>query len=599
MTGGGFYQEEELEGKFYDAKLTKRLLKYLRPYTTLVIFTIGIMIISSLLALVQPYLFKLIIDNSIGKGNLKLLVSYSFVLFAVLFARFLTVFFEMYYSQYLGERINIDIRNEIFSKIIKLDIKYFDKNPTGRILTRMTSDVDALNELFTSGFIPIFSNIITLVGILCVLFYMSVKLSLLSLVIVPPSFILTLLFRIGLRKGFRATRLAISKLNTFLAESLAGIKDIQLFTAEEQTYARFKKLNENYYNTQKRVVIYHAIYWPLIDIFTSIATSLIIYYGGASIIAGRLSFGTLFAFITYIDMFYGPIKELADKFNILQSAMAAAERIFKLLDEPILISSPVKALSPPKTIEQLKFENVYFAYDDKNFVLKNITFELKRGEKLAIVGFTGAGKTSIINLLFRYYDPQKGKILINGVDIREYDIEKLREKFALVAQDVFLFSSSIIDNILMWKYKLTPEQLSSVLSELGAGNLANRLSEKIGERGATLSSGERQLISFARALVNSPELLVLDEATANIDPRTEKLIQRATEKVLEGRTAIIIAHRLSTIKSVDRIMVIHRGQIEEEGTLEDLLEKGGIFYKLYRLQYVNVDLPYKEGINVD
>ena len=588
MHAGGFYEEEEIAGRFYDARLMRRLMKYLAPYKFFVILSVILLIISTLFALAQPYVIKLVVDNSIAKGNLHLLMQYSLIFFVLILARFFVLFGQMYYTQYLGERINIDIRNQIFDKFCLLDIRYFDKNPVGRLVTRISSDVDALNELFTAGLIPIFSDIFTLIGIVGVLFIMSYKLSLLSFTIIPPLVLVTLLFRVVLRKGFRATRVAIARLNAFLAENLSGIKEIQLFNAEEEAHRGFKDLNENYYNVQKKVVIYHSAYWPLIDMLTSITTALILWYGGGQIIRGTLSFGTLFAFITYVDMFYGPIKELADKFNILQSAMAAAERIFGVLDEPVKISAPYFPKPAPETIESIKFDNVSFAYDGDHFVLKDITFELTRGEKLAIVGFTGAGKTTIINLLFRFYDPQKGRILINGVDIRDYDIVKLRQKFALVPQDVFLFSDSIKENILLWSERLGKEELIRMLFELGAESIVDRLEEKLGERGATLSSGERQIVSLARALVTSPELLVLDEATANIDPETERIVQRATEKALEGRTAIVIAHRLSTIKAVDRIIVIHKGRIEESGTLDELLEKSGLFYKLYTLQYGDI-----------
>ena len=583
-----FFSEEDSLGKVYDSRLMKRLLRYLKPYKWFVLFAFILILISSGFYLVGPHLIKIAIDEYIMKNNIGGLSFIALVyLFALIFG-FVMKSFHTYIMQIIGQKVMYDMRMEIFTHLQGLSISFFNRNPVGRLITRVTTDVDALNELFASGVVTIFGDIFTLLGIIVFLLYYNVKLALITFSVVPILFIAAFLFKTKVRKSFREVRIRIARINSFLQENITGMKIVQIFNREEKNFGKFDSLNKDHLDAYLQTIFYYAIFYPAVEIISSLAIALIVWYGGINVLNNALSLGSLVAFITYAQRFYQPISDLSEKYNILQAAMAASERIFKLLDTKISIPESPKPVKIKVLKGDIEFKNVWFAYN-KDYVLKDISFKVKRGQSIAFVGATGAGKSTIINLLARFYDPDRGAVFIDGIDIKNMTKKTLRENLGVVLQDVFLFSGDIKYNISLGDDNISFEKIRKAAVEVNIEKFISKLpggySEDIRERGSILSFGQRQLLAFARALVYDPKILVLDEATSNVDTETEILIQNAVKKLMNGRTSIIIAHRLSTIQNTDKIIVIHKGGIREVGTHQQLLAKRGIYYKLYLLQY--------------
>ncbi len=584
-----YHREEEITGKAYDARLMRRLLKYLAPHKLYVVISIPLLLLISALQLAGPYLTKIAIDRYIVTQNMLGLSRLALIFLAVLVSTFFLRYLQFYIMQLLGQKVMFDMRMKLFSHLQEMSLSFFDKNPVGRLITRLTNDIEVLNEMLTSGVIAIFGDIFSLVGIVIVMLLLDFKLALVSFAILPLLIYATILFRQKVRKSYRAIRTRIARINAFLQESVVGISIIQIFNREKKSFGKFEGLNHHYLEACLQSLFYHAIFSPLVEIISSVAVALIVWYGGGQILKSVLTFGALVAFIQYVERFYHPIRDLSEKYTIMQAAMASSERIFKLLDTEAEVKDPELPLSISTIQGKIEFKDVWFAYNDKENVLCDISFCVQPGEKVAIVGATGAGKTSIINLLARFYDPQKGKILIDGRDIRDFRQKELRRYLGIVQQDVFLFSGTIEDNIKLGENRISFGQVKESARYVNADRFIEELpqgyQEDVRERGSLLSVGQKQLLSFARALVFDPKILILDEATSSVDTETEMLIQDALIKLLRNRTSIVVAHRLSTIKGVDRIIVMHRGRIRESGTHQELIRKKGIYYKLYQMQY--------------
>lgn len=585
----GQSQDDEVLGKAYDSKLMKRLLSFVKPYKRYVVIAIFMNVVVAALGPLRPYLTKIAIDDYIVNNNYDGLVTISAILFGTLIFQAIIQYFLTYYTQLMGQNIIYDLRVKLFSHIQKLSLKYFDKTPIGRIVTRVTNDVESLNELFSSGIVMIFSDVFIIIWILIFMFTMEWELTLVSLSVLPFLIYATFLFRKKVRESYRDVRFQLARLNSYMQEHVGGMSIIQLFSKEKKENKNFAYINDAHKVANINSIFYFAIFFPIVEILSSGAIALIIWYGGGDVIKGTMTIGVLFAFIQYTEMFFRPIRDLSEKYNIMQTAMASSERVFKLLDNNTIIENP----SSPKFINNFRgnvdFKNVWFAYNNKDYVLKDISFSVAKGETVAIVGATGAGKSSIINLLNRFYDVNKGSILVDGVDLREISKEDLRNQISIVLQDIFLFSGTIASNISLGNLSITNEKIIEAAKTVGADSFISKLPKKynaeVKEKGATLSVGQKQLISFARALVFNPQILILDEATSSIDTETEMVIQQAIEKLLKGRTSIVIAHRLSTIQNSNKIIVLHKGEIKEVGTHQELLSKRGIYQKLYQLQY--------------
>jgi len=586
--------EDEILGKAYDAKLMKRLLTFIKPYKRYVIFAILLNIIVAALGPLRPYLTKIAIDNYIVNKNFTGLLWITIALFATLFFQSAIQYLLTYYTQYLGQKTIYDIRMKLFSHTQRLAIKFFDKTPIGRLVTRVTNDIESLNELFSSGIIMIFSDVFIILWILGFMFFMDWKLSLVSLSILPVLIYGTFLFRRKVRDNYRDVRFHLARLNSYMQEHITGISVMQLFHKEKEELQKFSGINGDHKKANIESIFYYAVFYPAVEFISAIALALIIWYGGGEVVHNVLTLGTLFAFLQYTEMFFRPIRDLSEKYNIMQTAMASSERVFKLLDDKTFIKNPDDAKFLNSVKGSISFENVSFAYNKDEYVLKNISLDVNPGETVAIVGATGAGKTSIINILTRFYDINSGCIRVDGIDIREVDKRDLRKQISIVLQDIFLFSGTIKSNIGMNNPKIADEQIHRAAVLVGADKfiqlLPMKYDEEVKERGATLSVGQKQLISFARALAFNPQILILDEATSSVDTETEILIQQAIEKLLVGRTAIVIAHRLSTIQNADKILVMHKGEIKETGNHQELLAKRGIYYRLYQLQYKDQEI---------
>lgn len=590
----GLSQDDEILGKAYDSKLMKRLLGYVKPYKKYVVAAIFMNVVVAALGPLRPYLTKIAIDDYIVNDNYEGLLTISAILFGTLIFQAIIQYFLTYYTQLMGQNIIYDIRVKLFAHVQKLSLKYFDKTPIGRIVTRVTNDVESLNELFSSGIVMIFSDVFIIIWILIFMFTMEWELTLVSLSVLPFLIYATFLFRRKVRESYRDVRFQLARLNSYTQEHITGMGIIQLFSKEKKERENFSEINEAHKVANINSIFYYAVFFPIVEILSSGAVALIIWYGGGNVIQGTMTIGVLFAFIQYTEMFFRPIRDLSEKYNIMQTAMASSERIFKLLDNTTIIENPHN----PKELKHFRgnvdFKNVWFAYNNDEFVLKDISFSVSEGETVAIVGATGAGKSSIINLLNRFYDINKGSILVDGIDLREITKADLRNRISIVLQDIFLFSGTIASNISLGNSAITKEQIVEAAKTVGADSfiskLPNQYDAEVKEKGATLSVGQKQLISFARALVFNPQILILDEATSSVDTETEILIQQAIEKLLKNRTSIVIAHRLSTIQNSDKIIVLHKGEIKEVGTHQQLLSKKGIYYKLYQLQYKDQEL---------
>lgn len=594
------YFEEERLGKVYDARLMRRLLRYLTPYRGLFLSTVALGLILMALELAMPYITKIGIDRYMSpavssqgarEAAIRGIELLALTLLGVLFVRLLFSFAQVYLLQYTGQRVMFDLRDEIFKHILRLPARFFDRNPVGRLVTRATNDVAAINEMYTSVLVNLLRDGFLLLGALFVMFRLNGRLTLLMLILAPFIALTALIFRAKARAAYRIVRRRIAQLNAFLQEAISGIWIIQLFTQERRSLERFGEINRAKYQAHMRQITIHAIFNPLISLMQSLALALLIWYGGGGVVRGSFTLGALVAFVSYVRMLFRPLIDLSEKYNIMQGAMASAERIFLLLDES---EEERGRLKPPEggrgeeVQPQVEFRDVWFAYKGEEWVLREISFTVHPGERMALVGPTGSGKTTIINLLLRLYEPQRGRILVDGIDIRELDPAELRVKMAVVLQDVFLFSGDVLGNIRLWAEGLPAEQAIEAAKFVQAHQFISELPEgyetELGERGATLSVGQRQLLAFARAVAFNPKILILDEATANIDSQTERLIQKALEKMMDGRTAIAIAHRLSTIKDADKILVLSHGRIVEEGSHQALLRRRGLYYALYSLQ---------------
>jgi ATP-binding cassette subfamily B multidrug efflux pump len=593
------FHEEEVLGKAYDARLMRRLMGYLRPYKWHALGALAAIIANSFLQLGQPYLTKLAIDQYIAQSDLSGLDWIAVAFLGILVGSFALEYAQTYTMQLVGQRIMYDLRMQIYEHLQRVDVRFYDRNPVGRLMTRVTSDVDVLNELFTGGVVAVFGDVFTLVGIMAVLLLMDWRLALIAFSVLPLIVLVTQWFRRHVRDSYRTVRLWIARINAFLQEHITGMATVQLFRREAASFARFDDINRRHRDANIDSIFYYAVFYPAIEIVASLAAALIIWYGGGWVLQGTVTLGALVAFLQYAQRFFRPISDMSEKFNILQASMASSERIFKLLDEPVAIVSPAgikagptagpKPQAPSPKPAGIVFDNVWFAYNDEDWVLKDVSFRVEPGERIGIVGATGAGKTTIINLLMRFYDVARGRVLIDGRDIRVWDLHELRSQFSLVLQDVHLFSGTIAGNIRLGNSAIDGERVRQAARSVHADRfidvLPDGLESPVAERGATLSVGQKQLLSFARALAFDPRILVLDEATSSIDTETELLIRDALHVLMAGRTTIAIAHRLSTIQDMDRIIVLHKGELREIGTHQELLARRGLYFKLYQLQY--------------
>ena len=582
--------EEEALGKAYDARLMRRLLTYLWPYRRTVAVALVAIIGHSALQLAQPYLTKLAIDSYIATGDLAGLNQIALVFLFVLLGAFVLEYIRTYTLQMTGQKIMFDLRMQVYGHLQKLDVRFFDRNPVGRLMTRVTTDVDVLNELFASGVVAIFGDVFMLIGIMAVLLSMDWRLALVAFSVLPLIVIVTQWFRRHVRETYRTVRIWIARINAYLQEHITGMATVQVFQREKRSFDAFDGINQTHRDANVASIFFYAVFYPAIELVGALAASLIIWFGGGWVLDESLTLGVLVAFLLYAQRFFRPISDMSEKFNILQSAMASSERIFTLLDTPIKTQSPTKPTPRPAPAKgRIEFDGVWFAYGDDNYVLRDVSFVVEPGERIGIVGATGAGKTTIINLLMRFYDVSRGRILVDGIDVRELSLSDLRGLSSLVLQDAHLFAGSIAANVRLGDQTITDAEIHAAITSVHAkpfiDQLPAGLASPVAERGATLSVGQKQLLTFARALVYEPRVLVLDEATSSVDTETEVLIQDALRVLMKGRTTIAIAHRLSTIQDMDRILVLHKGQLREAGTHQELLTRRGIYYKLYQLQY--------------
>ncbi|HTK94403.1 MAG TPA: ABC transporter ATP-binding protein [Terriglobales bacterium] len=613
--------EEEILGKAYDARLMKRLLGYLRPYKWQTVLALGSIVLKAIADVVGPVLTMVAIDlymaGHFGSGRLYQwtvsqlsrhlnpdplvgIAEIGGIYIGLLLFSFLLDFLQTYYMQWVGQMAMFDLRSEIFRHLQEMHVGFYDRNPVGRLVTRVTSDVDALNEMFTAGVVSIFEDIFVLAGIIGLMLGINWWLALITFAVLPLIFFSTLVFRKFVRDSYRRIRTAIARINAYLQEHVSGIVVLQLFNREEKSFEEFEKVNRLHMDAFKDAIMAHAVYYPVVEIFAAVAIASVIWFGGNGVMRGAVTIGVLVAFMQYAQRFFRPIQDLSEKYNILQAAMASSERIFKLLDTPAAIASPERPQVPdgPGRIE---FEHVWFAYgtlkekDEPDWVLRDVSFAIEPGETVAIVGHTGAGKTTIISLLLRFYDVQQGAVKIDGVDVRELDLTELRRRYGVVLQDPFLFTGTVEQNIRLGSKWVTDEQVERAAEEVNIADFIRTLpagfKEPVQERGSTLSTGQKQLISFARALAHNPKILVLDEATSSVDTETEFRVRDALSRMVEGRTSVIVAHRLSTIQRADKIIVMHKGKVREIGSHQELLAQRGIYWKLYQLQYKDQELP--------
>ncbi|HUR33252.1 MAG TPA: ABC transporter ATP-binding protein [Vicinamibacterales bacterium] len=589
-------QDDEILGKAYDGRLMRRLLTYLRPYWRSVSVALVAIVAGAGAALAQPYLMKVAIDRYIAPLRLDGLNQLALLYVGVLVVAFAAEYVQTWTMQLTGQRIMFDMRMAIYGHLQRLDLRYYDRNPVGRLMTRVTSDVDVMNDLFTSGVVTIFGDVFTLLGIMGVMLWMNWRLALVAFAVLPIIALITNWFRTNVRESYRVVRGWIARINAFLQENITGMSTVQLFRREALNFSRFDDIDRRHRDANVDSIFYYAVFYPAIEAVSALASALIIWYGGASVMGGTVTLGALAAFLQYSQRFFRPISDMSEKFNVLQAAMASSERIFKLLDEPVAIASPERPVSPRVDGRggHIVFDRVWFAYNEPagrepEWVLKDVSFEVAPGERIGIVGATGSGKTTLINLLLRFYDVQRGSVRIDGADVRRRELADLRRMFSLVLQDVHLFTGTIADNIRLGNAAITDAQVRAAATAVHADAFIDRLprhfAAPVAERGATLSVGQKQLLSFARALAFDPRILILDEATSSVDTETELLIRDALDTLMAGRTIIAIAHRLSTIQGMDKILVLHKGVLREVGTHQELLAARGIYYKLFELQY--------------
>jgi ATP-binding cassette subfamily B multidrug efflux pump len=587
---GDLPSEDDLKGKAYDAVIIRRLWTYVRPYKGTVGLSLLLLIAVSAVQLVQPLLLRTAIDKYIGRGVLDGLGGVAVLYLLTLVAEFLFRYAQLYILEMAGQNVVLDLRMHVFSHLQDLSASFFDRNPVGKLMTRVTSDVESINEAFTSGLFMIMAYLVKLAGIIGILLWLDWRLALVTFAVLPPMLWISTLFRAHIRSAYRNVRGMVARLNAYLQEQVVGIRLIQLFVRERASISEFDELNQEHRDADLSAVKFDSLFSAVVEMVGSLTLALILWVGGFRILGAGLTFGTLVAFIQYAGRFFQPVQELSQRYAIMQAAMASSERIFELLDtEPEIVSSPQSKRSCRKARGEIEFRNVTFGYDPNRPVLKNVSFKVSQGKKLAVVGWTGAGKSTLIRLLVRLYDVQEGSILLDGIDIREFDLHDLRRSVGIVLQDSFLFVDTVQGNISLGDPAVDEEQVRSAAEAVGADRfirrLPNRYQEELRERGVNLSAGERQLLSFARALAFDPAVLVLDEATSSVDPVTEQRIEQALQRLTSNRTSIVIAHRLSTVRNADSILVLHQGEVQESGNHQELMAvDGGIYQALYRLQ---------------
>jgi ATP-binding cassette subfamily B multidrug efflux pump len=581
-------QSEDLIDRYKGWILFKRILLHVKPYSSLVILAIGLLLAVSILNLAGPYLTKIVIDDHITARDMSGLDMIAAIYLTVLVCSFLFQFCQTYVMQYIGQKVMFDLRSKVFAHLHKMSFSYFDKNPIGKMITRVVNDVEVLNEMLTSGLIMVFSDLFTLFGIFFVMLYLDWKLTFMVCIVFPLLGLATRAYRTRAWDALRKNRAHVSELNSYLKENLSGMDTVQCFNQEKKNYVKFSYINNQRLKEDLRTVRYNAFYMPSIDFFSSLAIGLVLWYGGGRFVQDEIQLGTLVAFIQYLQKFFEPIRDLAEKFNVIQTAMASSERIFELLDTPEQIPEVASSHKAYKLNGKIEFKNVWFAYEENNYVLKDISFSLLEGESLAIVGATGSGKTTLINALCRFYEINKGDITFDGESIKSINKYDLRRQISLVQQEVALFSGNVLDNIRLGNKEMEKEKVISISNAVNAHEFINnfpaKYEQELSEGGEGISSGQRQLLSFARALAAEPRIIVLDEATSNVDLETERQIQKGIKEMTRGRTSIIIAHRLSTLMHVDKVLVLKQGEIIEFGNRKELLQQKGVFYSLCQSQ---------------
>src|SRR6266513_129151 len=582
-------QQEEVLGKAYDLRLVRRLWYFIIPYKRLFLWSLLLLPLQQAFGLAQPYLMKIGIDQYIAGKDLWGLQSVMLLFLAALIGETVAVFTQYYFSMLVAQRCLADLRVAIFAHVQKLPMSYFDRNPVGRLVTRMTTDVDVLQEMFSSGVMTLVSDLVMVIWIVGSMLYLKVGLALVSLALIPPMAIAINYFRVKARQTYRQIRERIARINAYLGEAISGMAIIQLFAREAKTYREFEALNADHRDAYHLSNLYEAGLYSMVEAASSVSVGLLLWYGGGEVLHGIIGIGTLVAFKEYLHRFFVPLRDFSQKYTVMQSAMSSAERIFQLLDTPILIESPKRAVTPKPFRGEVVFDNVWFQYRADDPVLKGVSFRIEPGEKVAVVGATGSGKTTTIKLLDRFYDIQQGSIKVSGVEVREWDLRALRRHIGVVLQDVFLFSGDVCANLALGDSPIPMERIQKAAQIANAERFIQRLPERfharVKERGSNFSGGQRQLLSLARVLVFEPEILVMDEATSSVDTDTELLIRDAMEKIMRNRTCLLIAHRLSTIRNADRIIVLHHGKVRETGRHAELMEKKGIYHRLYQLQY--------------
>lgn len=584
-------QKEAASGEIFDRKVLKKIFVFVKPYMSWFYLVIFLTILTGLLSPIRPYLIQYTVDNHILHGNTEGLINMTILMVVISIFHALVMFAHSYLSAWLGQNIVKDIRVKLYEHLSNLKMQFYDKTPIGRLVTRNISDIETLSDIFTEGLAALVGDMLQIIFILGLMFYTDWRLTLVSLAALPLLLLSTYIFKEKIKTAFNDVRAAVSNLNTFVQEHITGMSIVQIFNSENREYEKFREINRDHRRAHLKSVKYYSIYFPVAEVIGAVGTGLLVWYGGRGVFHEEMTLGILIAFIMYVAMFFRPVRQLADRFNTLQMGIVSSDRILKLLDDQDFIQNNGTFTSD--NIEgDIVFKNVWFAYNEPDFVLKDISFEVKKGQTVALVGATGAGKSSVINLLSRFYEISKGEILIDGKNAKEYELAALRRKIGVVLQDVFLFSDSIEKNITLGNPDISLEKVKYAAELVGAKTFIEKLPSgfdyNVMERGSTLSVGQRQLISFVRAMVYDPAIIVLDEATSSVDTETEELIQKAIEVLMKGRTSIVIAHRLATIQKADKIIVLDQGEIKEAGTHEELLAKGGFYSQLYEMQYKEI-----------